>query len=134
METSNGRACVAPCTLILPRRSDFDLTITLKDHQTFRGHVSHVARGKRAPAAQAAAGSAAGAVAGVAIAAESGQAGVTMGGGLGFTTAGGQIVFGAAAAGVIVPIIVDASTGANRNLSPNPLIVRLAPAPPESPP
>jgi hypothetical protein len=127
---SIGESCIAPCTLILPRRSDFDVTITLEGYEPFRGHVTHVSRRRSAaePVAEAAAGGYVGSASGLALAAQSGEAGLTMGGGLGLTEAGGAMVLGAAAAGIVVPILVDASTGANRNLSPNPLIVRLAPA------
>jgi hypothetical protein len=72
-------------------------------------------------------GGSAGSIAGLAAAAETGEAGLTLGGGLGLTEAGGAMVVGGAAIGVVVPILVDASTGANRNLSPNPIIVRMTP-------
>jgi hypothetical protein len=127
--TSVGQSCTAPCTLILPRRSDFDVTITLAGYHPFRGHVTHVARRRSGaePLGDGVAGAAAGSVAGLATAAETGEAGLTLSGGLGLTETGGAMVVGAAAVGVIVPILVDASTGANRNLSPNPLIVRMTP-------
>jgi hypothetical protein len=127
VEASVGASCTAPCTLILPRRSDFDLIITKDGYQPFHGHVTHVSRRASAtePVAHAALGGAAGSAAGLAVAAETGEAGLTLGGGLGLTGSGGGLVLGAAAAGIVVPILVDASTGANRNLSPNPIIVRM---------
>lgn len=127
--TSTGQSCTAPCTLILPRRSNFDVTITLAGYEPFHGRVTHVARrGSGAePVAEAAVGGYVGSAVGVVAATETGGAGLTLSGGLGLTEAGGAMVVGGAAAGVLVPILVDASTGANRNLSPNPLIVRMTP-------
>jgi hypothetical protein len=127
--TSIGQSCIAPCTLILPRRSDFDVAITLAGYHPFYGHVTHVARRRSGvePVADSVVGGSAGSIAGLAAAAETGEAGLTLGGGLGLTEAGGAMVVGGAAIGVVVPILVDASTGANRNLSPNPIIVRMTP-------
>lgn len=128
--TSIGQSCIAPCTLILPRRSDFDIVITQDGYEPFHGHVTNVPRRSSAaePVTQAAVDGYAGGVAGFVAAAQTSEAGLTMSGGVGLTSAGGALVLTAAAAGVVIPILVDAHTGANRNLSPNPIIVRLTPA------
>jgi hypothetical protein len=126
--TSIDQSCTAPCTLILPRRSDFDVTITLAGYQPFHGHVTHVARRRSAgQAVETVAAGSTGSAIGVVAATETGGAGLGLGGSLGLTEAGGAMVIGATAVGIVVPIMVDASTGANRNLSPNPLIVHMTP-------
>jgi hypothetical protein len=129
--TSLGPGCVAPCTIILPRRADFDVTITQAGYTSWSGRVTRVRKGADSPfdsaPAQAAGGAAFGAATGLVAAEAAGEVGLTLSGGLGVTSAGAGIVFTSVAAGVAVPIAVDATTGANYDFAPNPLIVRLIP-------
>jgi len=129
--TSLGPGCVAPCTLILPRRADFDVTVTQAGYAPWSGRVTRVRKGTASPLAsqpvQTAGGAAVGATAGLIAAGAEGEVGLTLGGGLGATATGAHIIMGAAAAGIALPIAVDAATAANYDFAPNPLIVRLAP-------
>src|SRR5690606_36332685 len=83
---SNGLTCVTPCTLELPRKHGFTVTLTLDGYKSLS--TSIVPR-------QAGAGSA-------------GMA--------------GNVIFGG-----LIGAAVDASSGAMKDLYPNPLIVRMVP-------
>lgn len=39
--TTNGFACVSPCALKMPRRSEFDVTISKPGYETARAHVTN---------------------------------------------------------------------------------------------
>jgi hypothetical protein len=131
VSTSLGPGCVAPCTIILPRRADFEVTITQAGYRPWSGRIARVRKGADSPfesaPAQVAGGAAGGAAVGMVATAAAGEAGLTLGGGLGVTSAGANILFGSIAAGIAVPIAVDAATGANYDFAPNPLVVRLSP-------
>lgn len=131
VETSIGETCIAPCTMVLPRRSEFDVTVSLEGCESWTGQVAHVGRGEVVVAVVSAGnvigGAALGYSVGVTAVLATGQAAAALGGstaaaGASLGVLGAGILFGAS-----VPFAVDASSGANRNLSPNPLIVLLGP-------
>lgn len=129
VSTSLGNSCAAPCTLILPRRSSFDVTISHPGYAPWTGRITHVAhRGGSARSGAAAAGGAVvGASAGFLAADATNNVGLTLSGGPGVTNAGADMIAAGALIGLAAPLALDAASGANRNLSPNPLIVQLTP-------
>lgn len=137
--TSVGETCVAPCTLILPRRSKFTVTFEKAGYQPWAGEVTHRSRQeiKKEQAAvsaliatgNAAQGAATGLATGLVAAGASGQLGLTLGGGIGATASGAAMVTSGLVIGAVAPFAVDAASGANRALWPNPVHVRLAPLP-----
>jgi hypothetical protein len=135
--TSLGDTCVAPCTMVLPRRSTFSVTFQKDGYQSWTGQVSHRSRQeiKKEQAAvtamiragNAAQGAATGVAAGVVAAGATGQLGLTLGGGVGATSGGAALIGSGLVLGAAAPLAVDAASGANRALWPNPVHVRLAP-------
>lgn len=139
--TNIGKSCVAPCTLVLPRKSKFQVSMDMAGYQSWTGEVTNLSRGeiaKQHAAANAATkagavagGAAIGATSGALAAGASGQLGLTLGGGVGATAGGAGLIMGGVILGAAAPMAVDSATGANRALWPNPLHVRLAPLPPQ---
>lgn len=91
---STGQSCATPCTLNLPRKTDFDVTFSMEGYESGTAHVTS-----------------------------------------GWSRGGTQtFVVGNLILGGLVGMGVDASTGAARDLWPNPLTVTLVPTEPETAP
>ena len=89
VKTSNQFACDAtPCTFKMPRKSEFDVTITKAGYKTWQGKVTNK-----------------------------------------IANAGGAAMAGNVLLGGIIGAGIDVSTGAMKDLVPNPLVVKLEAAP-----
>ncbi|WKL57903.1 translation initiation factor 2 [Asticcacaulis sp. ZE23SCel15] len=85
VKTTHGFACDAtPCSFKMPRKSEFDVTITKAGYKTWTGHVTNKISG-----------------------------------------GGGAAMAGNVLVGGIIGAAVDGSSGAMKDLVPNPLIVKL---------
>jgi hypothetical protein len=119
-----ARCEATPCTIKMPRRSEFLMTIEKEGYETVEIGVDSSMK-KEALRSNLSSSGKAGLAFGVStVAAFGGYASST-----GAAAAGGAAVAGIATAGILgATLIVDGASGALLNLNPNPIVLELPPA------